>query len=415
MRKSLKRGSLALGAILALNACGGSSATTETAEAYYLDSAVAGVNYKCGSLEGITDEEGKFSFEKGQACVFSLGEIFLRAMDSTLLVEGKKIVEENLTVATVLQSLDNDGDPSNGITITKEVINAFESAVKEVSDALVIPQTVEHLETVVATIENNVTDFKGYAVSQEDALAHLQTTEGTVTKELLAGKTFYIVVNLDESDGSSPELEKMEINSDASSVKFTHLETGNITEQVIEIDGDKFIFLDDDGEYSIVSQADGYIYFDDRYADGSKDGIGHRLYTNEADAKKYLDSLSSGDTESITKFSTEWLNGKTLYDLYEDDDGWYITAISFTDTTLSAYDIDNPEDSLIRNYTVTSEGYLSAYNDEQEEDWLVIRNTYDTYLEVCDTRDKEELSNCLFEEEYLYYTLADAKAARDSK
>jgi hypothetical protein len=318
MRKSLKRGSLALGAILALNACGGSSATTETAEAYYLDSAVAGVNYKCGSLEGITDEEGKFSFEKGQACVFSLGEIFLRAMDSTLLVEGKKIVEENLTVATVLQSLDNDGDPSNGITITKEVINAFESAVKEVSDALVIPQTVEHLETVVATIENNVTDFNGHIVSQEDALAHLQETQIAVatevqteateeTKALLAGKTFYVVISGISTYDDEPYtnfLGMTSYNEDmtVATKREYNEDTGGYDEDeytlsyTIHVEGKSI--EDKWGSLTLIAQNKTYLTFKGVNTEYGETGeYEWRAYFNEADAKAFAKAEGDPDLQ----------------------------------------------------------------------------------------------------------------------
>jgi len=46
--------------MLLLVGCG-SSSSVETGTANYLDSAVSGVNYKCGSQEGITGENGEFT------------------------------------------------------------------------------------------------------------------------------------------------------------------------------------------------------------------------------------------------------------------------------------------------------------------------------------------------------------------
>jgi len=58
MKKSIVKGLLALGAILVLNAWGGGSSAPATEKAYYLDSAVSGVNYKCGTQEGTIGENG---------------------------------------------------------------------------------------------------------------------------------------------------------------------------------------------------------------------------------------------------------------------------------------------------------------------------------------------------------------------
>ncbi len=106
MKKVLSSG-LAVGAVLSLVGCGGggsnppAEAAVQTGTAYYLDSAVSGVNYKCGSTEGITGANGEFTFEKGQSCTFYLGDIKLREMDKALLADGKKIVEEDTKVAVL--------------------------------------------------------------------------------------------------------------------------------------------------------------------------------------------------------------------------------------------------------------------------------------------------------------------------
>jgi len=143
MKRVLSSG-LALSAVLSLVGCGGggssspAAAAVETGTAYYLDSAVSGINYKCGSHEGITDQDGKFTFEKGQSCTFYLGDIKLREMDKALLGDGKKIVEEDTKVAVLLQSLDADGNPDNGITIKKEVVEAMADALS----CSISPETV---------------------------------------------------------------------------------------------------------------------------------------------------------------------------------------------------------------------------------------------------------------------------------
>jgi len=334
MKKSIVKSSLALGAIWALNACGGGSSSVATGDAYYLDSAVAGVNYKCGSVEGITDKDGKFTFEEGQSCTFYLGDVKLREMDASVLEDGKKIVEEDVQVATILQSLDVDGNPDNGIELTAEVVEAFSNAL-QAAETATLPQTATELAAVVATIESNETiEYAGHVVTQEEATAHLETTQLTVateeTKALLAGKTFYLAY----IDEDVERIEKLEVNADATSLTWTVIKGGDDSGvDPVTIEGTSFFTGNE--EHIIQGSQDQYL---EVLTNNNLD----RLYYSQADAEAYLDSLVTTDAKSI-------LSGKTFY--YIDDtlyeDGLY--ADSFTDTTLieKEYDKDGKELSTV--------------------------------------------------------------------
>jgi hypothetical protein len=106
------------------------------------------------------------------------------------------------------------------------------------------------------------------------------------TKALLAGKTFYSV-HVDEKI-----LIKIEFNTDATAFTETNVNTQENETHPIRIEGNRWYGVDNsDQSYTIVSQTNGYIYFDDRYKDGSKDGVGHRLYTSQSDAQAYFNSI----------------------------------------------------------------------------------------------------------------------------
>ena len=94
--------SIATASAMLVVGCGSSSSSVETSTGYYLDSAVAGVNYKCGNQEGVTGANGEFMFEKGQSCTFYLGDVKLRDIDTSLLQYGAKIVEDDIQIATLL-------------------------------------------------------------------------------------------------------------------------------------------------------------------------------------------------------------------------------------------------------------------------------------------------------------------------
>jgi len=371
--------------------CGGGSgssvSTVETGKAYYLDSAVSGVNYKCGSQEGITGENGEFTFEVGQSCTFYLGDIKLRDMDKALLKDGAKIVENDIKIATLLQSLDVDGNPDNGITLTPEVVEAVVATLQEDGESK-LPSTPAEIEALVTSVENNVTGFGGHAVTQTQAQSHLTSTQTEVqteaTKALLAGKTFYSVDF--EKDGDK-EVIKLEFNANVTQMLETEVDDANDREEhTININGNKLTFSDDtDGSYTIISQADGYIYFDDRNADGSKDGIGHRLYTNKADAQAYFDSLGGGDKPSTSSLS-DMVVGKTLYAVIEgykadndldsiftttfDEEGHYIQIEDGHQTNLQ-YSIDGDKIKFDN-----SDRYLALV--EKYNDYLLF-NEIDSY------------------------------------
>ncbi len=286
------------GVAFALLGCGGSSDTissagpvaaeVETGTAFYIDSAVSGVNYKCGSKEGITGADGEFTFEVGGSCTFYLGDIKLRDIASDLLVNGENVYETDAKIARILQSLDSDGNPDNGITIEAATVQAMAD-----EGITALPTTEAEMDEMLAVIAAN----GGTEVSEEDAAAHMLTT-------LLGDKTFYVV---DEANDGSKQVTELTFNEDLTSIKAISPE---MTENWgIKIEGTRLTFNGDtDGSYTIITTdpANDYIMFTDYFSNGSLDGMGHRLYRDKADAESYFDSLKNPDLEAL-------IVGKTVY------------------------------------------------------------------------------------------------------
>ncbi|MDE2081393.1 MAG: hypothetical protein KGI90_08570 [Burkholderiales bacterium] len=95
-----------------------------------MDSDVVGLNYNCGGVTGVTDNLAQFQYISGQSCSFSIGGIDLGSavgaplMTPVDLVPGASPGVANAAVtdiARLLLSLDDDGDPGNGITISAAV------------------------------------------------------------------------------------------------------------------------------------------------------------------------------------------------------------------------------------------------------------------------------------------------------
>jgi len=284
---------------------GGSSSddtTSTTGTAYYEDSAIAGADYSCGAQSGVTGSDGSFTFEVGQGCEFKVGDIVLRGVSADELKNGARIVENTLPVAQFLQSIDVDGDPSNGINITSKVKTALKNA------------KINHVPTgdlanVVNMLKNSVEGFDGQYVSTQDALKHLMKNDELArateqTKKLLANKTFYAP---DVEDG----VVEVSFNADVST--FTHPDDNGNSVDDITVMGNKIMW--DDGSYAIIENKNSYILFTDYDNSGYKDSE-HRLYTNQADAQKYYESFMN----KVIPITEDMLSGKTFYDSHMEDE-----------------------------------------------------------------------------------------------
>ena len=143
-----KQLAISIATLIALSGCGGSDSTdttssTSTYSAYLKDSKVEGVTYDCGSTTGTTDINGTFEYTSGCTDVtFSIGGITLGTIPTTNLNPDNIFypadvahVDYNNThdtqvvqIAQLLQSLDSDQNPNNGITIdtnTSEALNGL--------------------------------------------------------------------------------------------------------------------------------------------------------------------------------------------------------------------------------------------------------------------------------------------------
>jgi len=126
--------SSALSALLLIGCGGGSTSTTTTG--YLVDSAVANVDYDCladGQLNQTTGPDGAFRCTNMTQVRFRIGNLILGEMNALpsdkylfpqdlIGVARDSGIDDNrvIAMAQLLQSLDSDGNPSNGIVIAQE-------------------------------------------------------------------------------------------------------------------------------------------------------------------------------------------------------------------------------------------------------------------------------------------------------
>ena len=123
-------------AALVLVGCGGGGSSSSATTGYLVDSAVANANYDCtadGSYNKTTGADGSFTCTNMSQVRFRVGNLVLGEIHA--LPSDKHVFPQDLVgvardtgvndarviaMAQLLQSLDSDGNPSNGITITQE-------------------------------------------------------------------------------------------------------------------------------------------------------------------------------------------------------------------------------------------------------------------------------------------------------
>jgi hypothetical protein len=144
-------------------------------KAKFIDSEVEGVEYLCAGLRKITDKDGNIYCEHTPFAM-KIGEIVLGNMeklpsDGILLPQDlvgasrNDLNNENVKkLIILLQSLDADKNPSNGITITKEIRDNLKAKVVFLKDL-----TLEELKSFVESQLGDI-DF----VDEEQATNHLK-------------------------------------------------------------------------------------------------------------------------------------------------------------------------------------------------------------------------------------------------
>ena len=99
-----------------------------TAVGQFKDANAAGISYVSGRQSGVTDSQGRFTYEVGEAVTFSVGNVTLGETEGKSIVTPVDLVEQGsssskpvVNIARFLISLDQDAEPSNGIAISQDV------------------------------------------------------------------------------------------------------------------------------------------------------------------------------------------------------------------------------------------------------------------------------------------------------
>ncbi|MDD2829362.1 MAG: IPT/TIG domain-containing protein [Sulfuricurvum sp.] len=182
---------LSIVAMVALVGCGGGSDSTSTGgtqsnvlNGNIVDGNVSGVSFECKSsagavdTNGTSDANGAFTYKAGDKCTFKIGDMIIGTVSPTganAIITPKELMgasnytDANVTnLAILLQSLDSDGNASNGIDLTSAVPQ-FRGTTPPVFDFKTADEN-----TTVAFAKNLFPSAK--TITAVDAKAHMLST-----------------------------------------------------------------------------------------------------------------------------------------------------------------------------------------------------------------------------------------------
>ncbi len=188
----------------------------EAQTGYIYDDVVGGLEYSTPTQSGITGADGSFKFLPGEKVTFKIGNVTLgqaaAAAQTLTLFDLAKVgqnsdgtpSDEVANMAILLQSLDADQDPNNGITITQAARDAFKK---------IINVQVVGADTNMTKMINTDANLTVALQDKTIALDHLlSTVSGVKGATLLAKQTFV--------DKNITEIIKMSVDTSAHDLKY---------------------------------------------------------------------------------------------------------------------------------------------------------------------------------------------------
>ncbi|KZZ17134.1 hypothetical protein A3751_12655, partial [Oleiphilus sp. HI0080] len=214
---------------------GGSSSSSNPASAptteigVFLDEAVANIGYRTETLEGVTDSQGQYDYVEGETVTFFIGDLEFPPVTASGVVTPLDMAGTEDTsdptvvnIIRLLQSIDEDGDPDNGITITETAKNNatqvnFDVSVSDFSSSAAVTTFIANSGSVNTTLISEseaIAHFEGTLIDEGEVFVPSNSIAGVwvneeTTNELLAFVFFedgtYVHMEIDEVAPLNPD------------------------------------------------------------------------------------------------------------------------------------------------------------------------------------------------------------------
>ena len=216
---------MAVGAI----ACGGSDeGGSELSSGLFIDAEVEGLAYRAGNTSGTTDENGTYWFIPGQPITFSVGGVEIGTAQGAPACTPRDFGVAQNNIARFLQSLDADGDPSNGIDLVDA--QARLSGVDIPASAFEVSAVAFGNDTAISGAIS-IGNPGAVLIDESTAVTNLNAgTDLTFDKNEIAGQGFIVIIP-SENDigyfGFDPLADPSNTGSASTSIFFSETLVGD--------------------------------------------------------------------------------------------------------------------------------------------------------------------------------------------
>ena len=358
-----------------LASCGGGSGSSNpTSTGTFVDSPVINIGYRTETQNGVTNSRGEFNYFPGETVTFFIGDLEFPSIPAEQVVTPLDMADTDdishpivINISRLLQSLDKDGNPSNGISITdiskqNAVILDFDVSVSVFELSTAVRTMIANggqddprleLIDVVTTLVNLVAGLSASGALSSDpqpitASALIGTWEIASPTQL----DFFLLSFFEDGTYLHAEIDETEPNAISGMEwgSFTYIGLGETTAtQFLDNNGDAGLsdFSGDNGSsLRILPQSSGSLMFG---PDDNNDGISDGAF-----------GLSKIDSEGILG---AWISTTTDAELL---------MIAFFDNGIyfhAEVDRDNPE--------LMSGMELGTYARDESTGLLTITQTFD--------------------------------------
>lgn len=194
----------------------------------FIDSPVSNISYRTESQNGITDLNGAFLYNDGEMVTFFIGELEFPTALAQPQVTPMTLAETNdmnnqivINIARLLQSLDEDGVPSNGIGIgeganavakplnfdvsttefenSPDVIYLLENSLLPTDTLVSIEETLQHLNANISVVgtwlfSDEIGELGGFTLFDDNRFMFFEA-EGEEPNGMESGTYFYDTQN----------------------------------------------------------------------------------------------------------------------------------------------------------------------------------------------------------------------------
>lgn len=399
-------------ALILIQGCssgGGDGGDITSLTGQFLDSPVEGVSYVAGGLSGTTAADGSFCYGSGNSLFLSVGDVDLgdgiaRSTFTPLTLVGTTN-PSNATVvniASFLQTLDDDGNPNNGILISEAVRTAAIGKTINFAQSTTDFANDGNVQTVVAELTALTTAGARSLVSAAAAEAHLRSTLNDILNAALgtySGTSVNTVFNCTDP-----------------SFNRTNRSTGSITITSVSLNSNGATFAGN-GSFSLT--VDGITVREDFTINANSSTMDFAGTLNGIIvAEAYLDGVYQGsesssytgllDGDSLTIVTPERLNqdfGFVVCDL--SGSTLDLTKTPSTSTVVGCNlpsELEGPWDATLIEGAIDAEGNPLVIDGSVSSLEFFCDGTYTWFLNALPWYDLNGGGNVSFSDNTLYFT-----------